>query len=427
MTIASRTNKFTVRLSSSQEGKETAPASPTIFRNHQSLNSPVNHRAQLVDLLRKANYRVKNGKGTQVIELQTMQKKSITVSDAFVFLPRPTLAEVFKLTSLVVGYQTNDPELRGKPTAVLHLDATWSPVLNIFRHLEVEGMLSAPERLFSVLDSVAKVAPTIKTLAGQAVGGVLDGFAEQAGEDSESGDGSKSFSPQISRPKDVGAPAFPVLPAFHVGVFCSASTSQDSFKRSGYILGRGLAKRGMGLVFGAGSSGMMGELARGSLEHGGYIRGANISRIARIEGLPAGLHTYWGEESGVSDIYQRLLVMVAHSDAFILLPGGAGTLQELLALLLLLRDKKSPLMRHRVLGDQPKRIVLVNQRLNGSGRGFYDPIIDLIQLFGYRADEDFYVVADEMAAINQVQAGRSMVGGAIGGGQRPSEIGWADV
>ena len=119
--------------------------------------------------------------------------------------------------------------------------------------------------------------------------------------------------------------------------------------------------------------------------------------------------------------------MVAHSDAFILLPGGAGTLQELLALLLLLRDQKNPLMRNRVHRDRPKKIVLVNQRLDGSGRGFYDPIIDLIQLFGYRVDEDFHVVADEIEAINQLQDSRDMVGMAGGGRQRPSSIGWANV
>ena len=137
------------------------------------------------------------------------------------------------------------------------------------------------------------------------------------------------------------------MPSFHVGVFCSANTRQDSFKRSAYNLGQNLAQKGIGVVFGAGSSGMMGELARGALGHGGYLRGANISRIAQIEGLPHGLQEYWGEESGIIDIYQRLSVMVANSDAFILLPGGAGTLQELLALLLLLRDKENPLMRQR--------------------------------------------------------------------------------
>ncbi len=115
--------------------------------------------------------------------------------------------------------------------------------------------------------------------------------------------------------------------------------------------------------------------------------------------------------------------MVAHSDAFILLPGGAGTLQELLALLLLLSDQDNPLMRHRGHRDRPNQIVLVNQRLNGSGRRFYDPIIDLIQLFGYRVDEDFHVVADEIEAINKLQDRRDAVGRPVGGRQRPSGIG----
>ncbi len=88
LTIAPRIGKYTVRLSSSRTGKEAASVQQS---GQQSGGSKANHRAQLIDLLRKADYRVMNGKGTQVIELQTMQQKSISVSDAFVFLPRPTL------------------------------------------------------------------------------------------------------------------------------------------------------------------------------------------------------------------------------------------------------------------------------------------------------------------------------------------------
>ena len=76
-------------------------------------------------------------------------------------------------------------------------------------------------------------------------------------------------------------------------------------------------------------------------------------------------------------------------------------------------------MKHRIHRDRPKKIVLVNQRLDGSGRGFYDPIIRLIQLFGYKVDEDFHVVADEIEAINQLQDNRDMGGQAVAG-----PLGW---
>ncbi len=290
LTIIPRTGKYTVRLSSSRTGKEAASVQQS---GQQSGGSQANHRAQLIDLLRKADYRVTNGKGTQVVELQTMQQKSISVSDAFVFMPRPTLAEVFKLTSLIVGYQTHDPELIGKPAAVLQLDTSWSPVLDIFRHLEAHGMISAPNRLFTILDSVEEVAPAIKALAGQ---NSPEGFDQQSGRGSsapEFGEAAAGSQP----PNQVTRQWRSALPAFHVGVFCSANTRQDFFKRSAYSLGQNLGQRGIGLVFGAGSSGMMGELARGALDHGGYIRGANISRIARVEGLPQGLHEYWGRRA----------------------------------------------------------------------------------------------------------------------------------
>ncbi len=105
----------------------------------------------------------------------------------------------------------------------------------------------------------------------------------------------------------------------------------------------------------------------------------------------------------------------------------SGLGQELLALLLLLRDNENPLMKHRVHRDRPKKIVLVNQRLDGSGRGFYDPFIDLIQRFGYGVDEDFHVVADEIEAINRIQDSRKTVGRTAGGRQRPSGTGWSNV
>ena len=214
MTIAPRTAKYTVRLSSSQPGGEgaCAPASGAY---------PASLRTQLIDLLRKADCRVINGKGTQVIELQTMQRKSISVSDAFVFLPRPTLAEGFKLTSLVVGYQTNDPELKGKPAAVLQLDNTSGPVLDIFRHLETQGMISAPEQLFTVLDSVEQVAPAIKTLAGQ---DSPEGFNQTSAQgfdlpQSTIAGAGRQLTKQASRHRRSSVPKFNDIPAFNVGVF----------------------------------------------------------------------------------------------------------------------------------------------------------------------------------------------------------------
>ena len=298
MTIPPRIGKYSVRLSSSRTGPEGASVQQS--RGQQSRGPQANLRAQLIDLLRKADYRVINGKGTQVIELQTMQRKSISVSDAFVFMPRPTLAEVFKLTSLVVGYQTDDPELSGKPTAVLQLDTTWSPVLDIFRHLEVQGMISAPDRWFTILNSLEEVAPTFKALSGQ---GSPERFAQQRAQSSKETGAGRQSPNQVTRKKASPVSTLGAIPEFHVGVFCSASNRQDSFQRTAYNLGQKLGQKGIGLVFGAGSSGMMGELARGALDHGGYLRGANISRIARIEGLPQGLQEYWGEKSGIKDIY----------------------------------------------------------------------------------------------------------------------------
>jgi uncharacterized protein (TIGR00730 family) len=193
-------------------------------------------------------------------------------------------------------------------------------------------------------------------------------------------------------------------PEFNVGVFCSASTTYHPYKRMAYSLGRLLAINGYGAVFGAGNTGMMGELMHGAHDHGGYVRGANIWRIANIEGIPNGLGHYWGNEEGIDDIYKRVAVMVEHSDAFIILPGGAGTLQELLALLLLLREQGNPLMIYKGAPTRFKDIILVSSPLEGTSGGFFDSIIQLIEVFGYQEGREFHVVNDEAEAMEKLHA-----------------------
>jgi uncharacterized protein (TIGR00730 family) len=383
-------DKRVVRLSSVLSGVlsdlDGIPGNPEEWRKE---------RRELIELLHNAGFTIRNGSGDEVIGLQTIQDRSIKVSDAFVFMPSPTLAEVFKFVSLIVGYQTDDPELKGKPTIVVDLDDSWEPVFEVLEHLHRQGMMLNAYGLFTVVSALEEVVPAVRHQIGIHTPGLLTAMHEEGAVAPKAGKYGNGQGQILAL--DDRQP-----PEFNVGVFCSASTTDSSYKKIAYSLGRLLATNGYGAVFGAGNTGMMGELMQGALHHGGYVRGANIWRIANIEGIPGGLGHYWGDEEGIDDIYKRVAVMVEHSDAFIILPGGAGTLQELLALLLLLREQGNPLMIYKGVPTQFKDIILVNSPLAGTSGGFYDPVIKLIEVFGYQEGREFRVVKDEAEAIEKL-------------------------
>jgi len=111
-----------------------------------------------------------------------------------------------------------------------------------------------------------------------------------------------------------------------VCVFCGSSAPADPrYRDAARTLGSLLARRGVDLVYGAGSVGLMGELADAALGHGGRVIGV----------IPAGLfarevgHTGLTELHEVASMHERKQLMYDLSDAFVALPGGLGTLEEL--------------------------------------------------------------------------------------------------
>jgi uncharacterized protein (TIGR00730 family) len=111
-----------------------------------------------------------------------------------------------------------------------------------------------------------------------------------------------------------------------VCVFCGSSAPADPrYRDTARALGSLLARRGVDLVYGAGSVGLMGELADAALGHGGRVIGV----------IPAGLfarevgHTGLTELHEVASMHERKQLMYDLSDAFVALPGGLGTLEEL--------------------------------------------------------------------------------------------------
>ncbi len=112
----------------------------------------------------------------------------------------------------------------------------------------------------------------------------------------------------------------------HVCVFCGASSGNDpAFARDADALGRALARRGMTLVFGGGSVGLMGAVADGAIAAGGRTIGV-ITELLHDKELG---HRGLTRLHVVKTMHERKMAMAQHADAFVVLPGGFGTLDEM--------------------------------------------------------------------------------------------------
>lgn len=105
----------------------------------------------------------------------------------------------------------------------------------------------------------------------------------------------------------------------------------EKYKRDAYVLGELIAKSGYGLVFGAGDSGLMGQVARGAHAHGGRVVGIIPERL----NAPGVAYPDCTELIVTKTMHARKAAMEEMSDAFIALPGGFGTLEELMEVITL--------------------------------------------------------------------------------------------
>ena len=147
-------------------------------------------------------------------------------------------------------------------------------------------------------------------------------------------------------------------PVRTVCVYCGSSVVADpGFIAAAAVLGRQLAQAKIRLVYGGGGTGLMGAVARGAHEAGGKVLGIMPEFLRQPEGLYEAVETIV-----VDSMHTRKLMMFEESDAFVVLPGGVGTLEEIVELLSWRR-----LELHR------KPIVFHNPD------GFWQPLFDLLQ------------------------------------------------
>lgn len=111
----------------------------------------------------------------------------------------------------------------------------------------------------------------------------------------------------------------------NICVFGASSNEIDKkYIEAGELLGRTMAKQGHGLVFGGGQTGMMGAVARGMAAGNGYIVGIAPTFFNR----PGILVQAYSEFIFTETMRERKDLMEKRSDAFIMTPGGIGTMEE---------------------------------------------------------------------------------------------------
>jgi len=317
-------------------------------------------RARLLYSLFSKGWDIYNSNGDQRISLSNIERKIIE-SDAFVFTPGATLEDLFKAVSVFVGYQTLDINLSGKPTVLLNSDGSWNQLFALLAHLKDLGTVKQNHRDYLLLaespEEVLELLETTRRVGLPSVG------REKIGTNT------------------VGSFETP-LPADHEGsvcVFCSASIEDPAYLSDGYQFGKSLAENHLGCVSGAGNSGIMGEVVRGSVDAGGWTGGSNVPHIIELEGLPVGLSSFWLKP----DIYTRMEIMIERSDAFVIFPGGSGTVQEMIALMIFKNQG------HPTMTAKP---VVVFDRKDATGKSFWTPLIQLLSTWCY--DGEFIVVEE---------------------------------
>lgn len=112
----------------------------------------------------------------------------------------------------------------------------------------------------------------------------------------------------------------------NVAVFCGSSSGRDpAYGDAAEAMGRELAERDLTVVYGGGSVGLMGRLADAALASGGDVIGVIPTALHDLELARSGLT----ELRVVETMHERKALIVEISDAFIALPGGIGTVEEL--------------------------------------------------------------------------------------------------
>lgn len=144
----------------------------------------------------------------------------------------------------------------------------------------------------------------------------------------------------------------------NICVYCGSGCGNNpAYVEAARTLGRSLGQNGIGLVYGGGSLGLMGEVARATIENGGCVTGIIPAFLSEREQMLKNAD----ELIVTADMHERKRLMFERSDAFVALPGGIGTLEELVEQLTWAQ-----------LGQHSKPIIVANIE------NFWQPFLDLL-------------------------------------------------
>ena len=176
----------------------------------------------------------------------------------------------------------------------------------------------------------------------------------------------------------------------NICVYCGSGLGENpAYRKAARTLGEEMGRNGIGLVYGGGSLGLMGEVARATLDAGGRVTGIIPDFLIQREKMLRDVDDLIVTE----DMHERKRLMFERSDAFVALPGGIGTLEELVEQLTWVQ-----------LGRHNKPVVVANIE------NFWDPFLKLLTHMKAEAfirpgiDVSFTVVDDAMKIIPAVQA-----------------------
>lgn len=174
----------------------------------------------------------------------------------------------------------------------------------------------------------------------------------------------------------------------NITVYCGALEGSDpEFAKRAYELGEWMARNGHRLVYGAGDAGMMGAVSEGLLKAGGEVTGVTPNFFVKAEVTRDDLT----ELIVPPDLHTRRRIMIDMGDAYIALPGGTGTLDEISEVIALRRLGK--------LGDVNRPVMIYN--INGYYNRLFCFLDDMVKMdFCTQADRDNVI---EVTCIDEIE------------------------
>ena len=356
--------------------------------------------------------------GAEQVKISHEFASDIGGAEGYVILPD---AEAFLTTSLFVDKQyasAHDPlNTYGKPVIVVHSDERPSPFVSLATSMQTAGMVKQPlEQLMTIVPTVDEVPAALEEGLRKYREEYLPQIEEQQSMQHAT-DIAIATDEVVEHHKNrhLQDPAAELLhahedhvqekelrmnkdkqrPDVNIAVFCSASTKDTALHTMAFEVGQKIAERGYGLVWGLGNVAMMGKAAEGMRSKGyentylsghttdvfyleEFVKSFNERGLSEEERI-AEIKAYVDEVKIHPDIYVRMGAMFKESDALTVLPGGLGTVQELLACF--------HINAHAPEGEK-KPILLVNEN------GFYDEVITILESQGYARGEDFKVLSN---------------------------------